>query len=105
TYLNYETDTFNAWNHFNTVMHKRIAFEHEKEVRIVKGNIQYMNDHNLPMPEPGIKIKTSLLQNIEKIYINPYASKWYFETVNLLFERLNINLQIEWSEINSTIYY
>ena len=104
-YRNYETETFNRSNHFNTVMHKRIAFEFEKEIRIVKGNIPFMNDHNLPLPEVGIKIKTSLLQNIEKIYINPYAGKWYFQTIQGLFERFNINLDLEWSEINSPIYY
>lgn len=105
TYLNYETESFDNWNYFNPVMHKRIAFKHEKEVRIVKANIDYMNNHKLATPESGIKIKTSLLQNIKTVYVNPYADKWYYDMVNKLFQRLKILIPIKWSEIKSDIYY
>jgi len=105
TYLNYETETFSEWNHFNPIMHKRIAFEHEKEVRIVTSHGGYMNDHKLPLPSPGIKIQTSLLKNLENIYVNPYAEEWYFETIEKLFKHLDINTSLKWSEIKAIVRY
>lgn len=105
TYLDYETDSFNRGNNLSPAMHKRLAFEHEKEIRIVRPTLNYMNDHNMPLPEAGIKIQTSLLENIENIYVNPYADEWYFQTINNLFNKLKLSLPIKWSEIKSTIYY
>jgi hypothetical protein len=105
TYLDYEVASIDSGNNFNPVMHKRISFEHEKEVRIVKSNFEYMNDHKLPMPTAGIKIKTNLLENTENIYVNPYADTWYFETTKELFSKLNINVPLKWSEIKSDIHY
>jgi len=105
TYLDYETDSFNRGNNFNPIMHKRLAFEHEKEVRIVHSTLNYMNDHTLPLPEPGIKLQTTLFEQIEHIYVNPYADEWYFQTISQLFDRLNIEIPLKWSEIKSSIYY
>ena len=105
TYLDYEKESFDLGNNFNPIMHKRIAFEHEKEIRIVKACINYMNDHTLPIPETGIKIKTNLFQNIENVFVNPFAEMWYKDLVKYLFKKLNLSIQIKWSEIKSNLYY
>jgi hypothetical protein len=105
TYLDYEADSFNRGNNLSPAMHKRLAFQHEKEIRIVSPTLNYMNDHNMPLPEPGIKVQTSLLEKIENIYVNPYADEWYFQTIKKLFDKLTISTSLKWSEIKSTIYY
>jgi Protein of unknown function (DUF2971) len=103
-YLNYETESFDTINHFNFILHKRKSFEHEKEIRIATSLPNYMNDHNIPAIEKGIRIQTNLLINIEAIYINPFAAEWFLDIVQKLFTALDIKIQLQWSEIKSNIY-
>lgn len=103
-YLDYETESFDSTNHFNFILHKRKSFEHEKEIRIATSLANYMNDHNIPIVERGIRIQTNLLINIEAIYINPFAEEWFLDIVQKLFHSLDIKIQLRLSEMKSNIY-
>jgi hypothetical protein len=103
-YLDYETETFDAMNHFSFILHKRKAYQHEKEIRIATSLTDYMNDHNVPTAERGIRIRTNLLNNIEAIYINPFADNWYFEIVQKLFQTLELKIPLRSSEMKTNIY-
>ena len=105
TYLDYEKDYFDNGNVFSVTMHKRKAFEHEKEVRIVRAETQYWTENSAPNTELGLSLPTTLFENIEAIYVNPYAPEWYFETILKLFEQLDLNIPLKWSEIKSTPFY
>lgn len=104
-YLDYEKDAFDNWNIFNAAMHKRKAFEHEKEVRIIKSESKFWGTQSKPCLIEGIEIQTHLFENIESIYVNPYAPEWFFHTVKKLIDRLDLHLEMKWSEIKSTPYY
>lgn len=105
TYLDYEADLINRGNNMNAAMHKRKAFDHEKEVRVVQHTLNYMNDHNLPLPEAGVLVPTRLFERIDNIYVNPYSDEWYFDTIKKLFTKLEITIPLKWSDIRSTIHY
>lgn len=105
TYLDYEKELFDNWNVFNAAMHKRKAFEHENEVRIIKSESKYWDINSEPCLIEGIEIETHLFENIQSIYVNPYAPEWFFKTVKKLTDRLGISLEIKWSEIKSKPYY
>jgi hypothetical protein len=100
-YLNYETESFDPGNVFNCVMHKRKAFDHEKEVRIVKSKQEYWNDSSLLIKDQGILIKWDFKNVIDKIYINPYSPEWYFATIEELLKKISLKFKIEWSSIKA----
>jgi len=105
TYLDYETESFDKSNLFNPVMHKRKAFEHEKEIRIVKADMTLWNGDLDKAPAPGINLDTKLISDIEAVYINPYSPEWYFETVSNLLSKIDFTPPIKWSEIKSVPRY
>ncbi len=105
SYLDYEVNYFNNGNILNLMMHKRKAFEHEKEVRVAKINTSNWNSASIDVIEEGVNIEWDLFSTIERIYVNPYAPQWYFDTVKLIFTELSINIPIEWSNIKSDPYF
>ncbi len=78
TYIDYETQGFRQDNMFNSIMHKRISFAHEQEVRLVKTLPDYWG---LPLRigPPGITIDWSIESVIDGIFVDPYAPEWFFE--------------------------
>jgi len=104
-YLDYEIESFPTGNVFYPIMHKRKAFEHEKEVRLVKAKTNFWSEEEFENPDIGLTINWNPSITIEKIYVNPYASPWYFETVSELVEKLDLNIKIEWSKLKSTPLY
>lgn len=65
-------------------MYKRVFFEYEHEVRLIKQvNIeQYDNE----IPE-GILVEVDLTKIIEKVYVNPYAADWYYAVIKSIIAK------------------
>lgn len=104
-YLDYEIGKFEDANILNPIMHKRHAFEHEKEVRIVKVNSDPWNDRYIEVTQKWMLLDWDPIQAIEKVYVNPYSDEWYFETIKTLFDRLKLGFIVEWSNIKSKPYF
>jgi hypothetical protein len=51
----------------------------------------------------GLKINVDLSQLIEKIYIHPKSENWYKKLVIELVSKLNFNIEIEKSDLESDI--
>jgi len=103
TYLDYRTQNMpRRFNALRPIMHKRKAFEHEKEVRIVKVEGSIMNSSETPK---GIEIKWDFSKAVENVYVNPYAPEWYYETVVDVLKKYKVALTPIWSDIkNDPIY-
>lgn len=104
-YLDYDSETFPSGNVYYPIMHKRKAFEHEKEIRLVKAKSDYWAEEEFDNPDFGLTINWNPSTYLERIYVNPYASSWYFETVSELVKKLDLKLDIEWSNLKDEPLY
>lgn len=106
TYIDYESDGFPPNNAFYPVMHKRISFAHEQEVRLVKGLIEYMSTPGPPGPS-GITIDWLPETTVDVIYVNPYAPDFYHDVVQAIVHRFAPELEhrVSWSRMRAAPMY
>ena len=71
--------------------YKRKAFEHEREVRAIIYDPQQKSS--------GIYIPCNINELIEKIYISPYAHKWFFDLVIEILKKYRIKKTVLQSEL------
>ena len=82
------------------VMHKRLAFLHEREVRVVK---------ILPPPPSGqdgpngVEIDADVLSLCLTLRVSPTAPKYYFDAVQVIISALCPELcdRLRWSEMTA----
>jgi hypothetical protein len=87
-------------------MHKRLAFAHEKEVRLVKLLHDHIDPDGLPGPE-NLTVPVDLDKLIHAIYVTPYAQSWYAEIVAAVVQKFAPTLaeRIQWSRMKSAPLY
>lgn len=105
TYIDYESQGFPLNNFLYPVMHKRISFAHEQEVRLVKGLDQNCTpEQGIP---PGITIDWAPETTVEAIYVNPYASEFYHDVVCSVVRRVAQSLEphVRWSQMRAAPAY
>jgi hypothetical protein len=74
-------------------MRKRLAFRHEKEIRLV-----YYDENQSRLGFPGVLIPVEVNVLIEKIVISPRADDWFLSLVKTLVARLGYNIDVVPSE-------
>lgn len=106
TYIDYESEAFPTNNMFYPVMHKRISFEHEGEVRIVKHLIDYASVPG-PSGPAGITVDWPPETSLDEIYVNPYAPDYYYDVVQAVIRRLMPILEnrVQWSKMRTAPAY
>lgn len=96
-YIDYDND-FMSNDIYAPYTHKRISFEHEKEVRAVY--VAPYDDNNEPLFEFGVPIECDVKVLIEKIYISPTAPTWFEELVRSICGKYGLDKKI----IKSNLY-
>ena len=109
-YKDYKKEIIQISNLFYPLMHKRIAFKHENEVRLVKilGLDRLLEKEKGVNENPtGIELAWDLKSAVEKIYIHPNADQYYKDVVELTVKKFAPDLvdKIEWSEMKSIPFY
>lgn len=106
TYIDYETQGFPLNNAYYPVMHKRISFAHEQEVRLVKTLSEFWNP-GAPEGPSGINIEWLPEASIDSVYVNPYAPEYYHEVVCSLVRRIAPELErrVHWSQMRAAPIY
>ena len=106
TYLDYETQWFPDGNMFYPVMHKRRAFSHENEVRLVKLLTAHLVDGASPGPL-SLSVPVKLPELAEGIFISPYALEWYADVVRRIVDTFAPELsdRVHWSQMKSDPLY
>jgi hypothetical protein len=97
-YIDYKKEYIPFDDAFFPFLFKRKSFQYEREVRIITD----VSTHDISVNE-GIKINVDLNQLIEKIYIHPKSENWYKKLVIELVSKLNFNIEIEKSDLESDI--
>lgn len=84
-------------------MHKRKAFEHEHEVRVIKKVDTTVSGEG----SAGIRLGWDLEKVIDEIYVNPYADDSYFDAVKAVVTKFAPQLEgvLRWSSMKSEPLY
>jgi hypothetical protein len=88
-YIDYSTGWFNEGNTLTPFLHKRISFQHERELRAIHVTppITFPPLDTLPDTPIGIKIPVDLSMLIKRVYVAPTSPDWYYELVTSLTHR------------------
>ena len=97
-YIDYKKEYIPFDDMFFPFLFKRKSFQYEREVRIITD----VGDSNIKLND-GIKINVNIDQLIERIYIHPKSENWYKNLVIELVSKLNFNIEIEKSDLESDI--
>lgn len=98
SYIDYETEAYDCKNAFQTLLHKRKSYEHERELRAVA----YDEDPDTVfkhVDEEGIDVKVDLTRLIEAVYLDPLAPNWLEHLVGSLISRLGYNFALRSSKL------
>lgn len=106
-YIDYDSEVFPTDNVFYKLMHKRISFAHEKEVRLIKTVIP----ENWGTPQEicleGIEFDWAVEDIVDAIHVNPYAPNYFFDVVRNVVKRTYPQLEerVIWSKMRAPPRY
>jgi len=103
-YIDYEHHLIPFNNAFWPYVHKRLSFEHERELRIVEvdfpeakeSDTLNWGDINTPT---GKLIKINLNDLLEAVYVSPTAPSWFFELVETIIKRYDYSFSARQSDM------
>lgn len=110
-YIDYSTEAVEndrgIWNALDGVIHKRISFAHEKEIRAImhkpdlfasaeEGATKSLNEPTLPGYAPGIGINAL----VESVYVSPTAPDWFYKLVKTVSARFLVSGAINRSSLS-----
>lgn len=93
-YVDYRTEFIPEGNVFDRIMHKRLSFEHEREIRLVSTLWE-------PDPPPGLHLAIDLETMIDRVHVSPGSPGWYHEAVAAVIDRFGIGCEVRRSDLDS----
>jgi hypothetical protein len=97
-YIDYKKEYIPFDDMFFPFLFKRKSFQYEREVRIIAD----LSDQEIKIND-GLKIDVDISQLIERIYIHPKSENWYKKLVIELVSKLDFDIKIEKSDLESDI--
>jgi hypothetical protein len=108
-YIDYERDRFvdrsRALNALSLIVHKRMSFAHEREVRAVCSIPANCGRHSSNPLHKGIYVDCDLGQLIECVYISPSAPGYFCEAVADVCRRFSLGSRTLQSDLLSKPLY
>lgn len=104
-YVDYDKTPIPMGNTFWPYVHKRLSFEHEREVRAVMASAPGegdLFDHSRVPQSIGELVPVSLSDMLESIYVAPYCGAWYSDLVLKVTERFGLKLPVKKSRLADT---
>ena len=105
-YINWETQGFPADNGLNFIMHKRLSFSHERELRAIfwemAGDAQSYKAH---IESGGLAIEVDLSSLIERVYVTPTAAPWFSNLVGAMTARCGYAFPVDQSILAAAPLY
>ena len=105
-YVDHDADAIPAGNGFNPVMHKRRAFEHEREVRAVIWRTPLTvpieaDDERWPL---GIDVPVRLSELVTRLVVSPQAPVWFADVVQAVVRRYALAVPVDRSGLLAAPY-
>jgi len=97
-YMDYENDAIREANMYAPMMHKRISFSHESEVRIVVSPQELRGRPKEDMPTV-IALDWRCEEHAMKIHVSPYAPEYFLTAVRSALRALcpSLETKLVWS--------
>lgn len=104
TYIDYDTETFRITNNLNSpFIHKRMSFEHDKEVRALILPSFMGFPPNLPVgaqfADGGVKVLVDLVALIDHIFVSPTSKPWFERMIRSLVQTYGITASVTQSSL------
>jgi hypothetical protein len=107
-YVDYRSEFIDESNAFSSFIHKRLSFQHEREVRavimdlspglFVEGDRQALD---LAVESPrGFNVQADLAQLVHSVYIAPESPDWYATLVTKLVRRYEHDWPVHHSDLD-----
>jgi hypothetical protein len=108
SYVDYDSEVFDEANAFNLILHKRLSFEHERELRAFiwpsEEEIAELKKADLGTDE-GIYVSVDLNSLIDEMYVSPSAPNWFAETVKRSVRNSGLGHPIRHSKLNDEPFF
>lgn len=105
-YVDYLSEWIPESNLLAPFMYKRKSFEHEKELRAIL-NLSGIDDFNLSFsdiegdpPNGGKWVSLDISKLIEKVYVAPYAPKWFGDLVESVVKTYHLSKPVVKSSLD-----
>jgi hypothetical protein len=95
-------------NLFNFVMHKRLSFAHERELRAIFWALDGTPDaepHKALIKPGGLEIEVDLPALIERVYVSPTAAPWFADLVRAMTARCGFAFKVSQSALAAAPLY
>lgn len=105
-YIDYERGQFPGANAFYPVMHKRLSFDHEREVRLVSSPSAFRAPSTEAIPE-SVSIPWDSSTKVERVYIDPYAPEYFFDAIQTIVNAVEPSLssRLVWSQMKAAPFF
>ena len=107
-YIDYETQGFSPANGFNFIMHKRLSFTHERELRAIFWEMMGTPDaqpYKARIEPSGLAIEVDLPALIERVYVSPTAAPWFANLVAAITAKCGFAFPVKQSALAEAPLY
>jgi hypothetical protein len=107
-YINYETEGFSSGNTFNFIMHKRLSFAHERELRAIfwaMDGTPEAQPYKAQIEPSGLAVEVDLPALIERVYVSPTAAPWFGNLVKAMTTRCGYAFPVSQSTLAAEPLY
>lgn len=101
-YLNYDAEAFHMGQVFNYIMHKRLSFAHERELRAIfweMENSAEANPYKALITPVGLPMHVDLPELIDTVFVSPTAAPWFANVVNAMTVRCGFQFSVRQSAL------
>jgi hypothetical protein len=105
---NYETEGFPVSNGFNYIMHERLSFSHERELRAIFWELDgapEAQSFKAKIQPGGLAIEVDLPSLIEHVYVSPTAAPWFTNLVTAMTGRCGFSFNVRQSSLAAAPLY
>jgi hypothetical protein len=107
-YIDYDIEEFPEAIVFYSIMHKRLSFTHERELRAI-----FWERLGTPDAQPyksqiepnGLAIKVNIPALIEHVFVSPTAAPWFANLVQAMTGKCGFTLPIDHSPLSAAPLY
>jgi hypothetical protein len=107
-YIDYDTQSFDAWQMLNYIVHKRLSFSHERELRAIFWEWDSTSDgerYKSRIGPSGLTIEVELPSLIERVYVSPTAAPWFAKLVEDITGKCGFSFPVAQSALSTAPLY
>lgn len=98
-YVDYETFTIPLGNTFLPLLHKRLSFAHEREVRAIISHTEPVADGSPTAPVLAQYVPVDLVRLVQAVYVAPQGQRWVAEAVEETVQAFGFSFDVRQSDL------